>query len=401
LGASESSRSTIDLDGVMTQDSLESRRVKVVTLKVRYSSATVDEFIDKHALDVSQSGIYIMTANPFPPGTLIKFEILLANGRPVITGAGRVAWKRDGAQASGVRPAGMGVKFIEIDELSTALIDKLVAARPDAGLVYEEEEETSSSAAGEAPSETRSPLFPKSDAEAKAPPTDEPTLMKHVSELLEEALHETGGSMEELANPLFSGIAHKQDALAATPSPTKSAVEELRVPPPLPPLPRVKAWPVTASPPSVPVALARPALDRRKKWRWGVLLASGAVATLALTLVVHGLLRRNTPTTPSVETVKTGTTSVAAALSVAPEIASSSAAPAPSTPVESTPVASAAPIASASVPESVSPGPTTGVTTGSTGSRKPRPTAKGAAVSPSTPKPPWKTGLKYVDDNPY
>ena len=64
----------------MNQDTRKDRRVKIVSLNVRYKSATVDEFIENHAHDVSRGGIYIKTANPFPPGTLLKFEIRLASG---------------------------------------------------------------------------------------------------------------------------------------------------------------------------------------------------------------------------------------------------------------------------------------------------------------------------------
>lgn len=85
----------------MTQDTRKDRRVKIVSLNVRYKSATVDEFIENHALDVSRGGIYVKTGSPFPPGTLLKFEIRLASDQAVITGVGRVVWKRDGNQGTG------------------------------------------------------------------------------------------------------------------------------------------------------------------------------------------------------------------------------------------------------------------------------------------------------------
>ena len=92
----------------MTQDTRKDRRVKIVSLNVRYKSATVDEFIENHAHDVSRGGIYIKTASPFPPGTLLKFEIRLASDQAVITGVGRVVWKRETTQGTGERPAGHG-----------------------------------------------------------------------------------------------------------------------------------------------------------------------------------------------------------------------------------------------------------------------------------------------------
>src|SRR5258708_5115075 len=125
----------------MTQDTRKDRRVKIVSLNVRYKSATVDEFIENHAHDVSRGGIYIKTANPFPSGTLLKFEIRLASDQAVIAGVGRVVWKRDAGASSGERPAGMGVKFIKIDEPSKVVIDKLMNTRSDAGIAFESTDE--------------------------------------------------------------------------------------------------------------------------------------------------------------------------------------------------------------------------------------------------------------------
>src|SRR5271170_4008891 len=131
----------------MTQDTRKDRRVKIVSLNVRYKSATVDEFIENHAHDVSRGGIYIKTGSPFPPGTLLKFEIRLASDQAVITGVGRVVWKRDTVQGTNERPSGMGVKFIKIDDPSKTVIDRLVNSRADAGQAYESESESPTAAA--------------------------------------------------------------------------------------------------------------------------------------------------------------------------------------------------------------------------------------------------------------
>src|SRR3954453_13863273 len=117
----------------MTQDTRKDRRGKIVSLNVRYKSATADGFIENPAHDVSRGGIYIKTGSPVPSGTLLKFEIRLASDQAVITGVGRVVWKRGPGQGSGDRPAGMGVKFIKIDDPSKMFIDRLVTTRSDAG----------------------------------------------------------------------------------------------------------------------------------------------------------------------------------------------------------------------------------------------------------------------------
>ncbi len=76
----------------MSEDTRKDKRAKIVSLNVRYKSATVDEFIENHSHDVSKGGIFIKTPTPFPPGTLIKFEIRIANDKAVIMGVGRVVW---------------------------------------------------------------------------------------------------------------------------------------------------------------------------------------------------------------------------------------------------------------------------------------------------------------------
>jgi len=254
----------------MTQETRRDRRVRIVSLNVRYKSATVDEFIENHAYDVSRGGIYIKTSTPFQPGTLLKFEIRLASDQPVIAGVGRVVWKRDAKQSMSDLPAGMGVKFIKIDEPSRMVIDRLANSRADAGKAFEAEAEgtgasepppsvsmraadsegarrtstkqgmgvasaSKATMAGLGAVSTPSPpgvrhgegtpsppglptasppprpdrtsvrMFPSADTIEDAPPKQEQTVMRQAAELLEEALREAGGSMDEIGtNPLFS-----------------------------------------------------------------------------------------------------------------------------------------------------------------------------------------------------
>ncbi len=126
----------------MSQDTRKEKRAKVVSLNVRYKSATIDEFIEHHSHDVSRGGLFVKTPTPFAPGTLLKFEIRLAGDKTVISGVGRVVWKRDLSQSTGAEsPCGMGVKFIKIDDASKALIDRLVTTKSDAGGAYLSEPE--------------------------------------------------------------------------------------------------------------------------------------------------------------------------------------------------------------------------------------------------------------------
>jgi uncharacterized protein (TIGR02266 family) len=252
----------------MTQDTRKDPRAKIVSLNVRYKSATVDEFIENHSHDVSKGGIFIKTSTPFPQGTLLKFEIRLSGDQAVIAGVGRVVWKREASTSGTESPAGMGVKFIKIDENSRAVIDRLVGAKENAGIAFTSELEkkggenapagaaalnstlmgTGAPASGtSAPSraggsKTKSTImgmgavkdstpapgaatpaagagfFPPTNSQADMPPPEERTMMKQAAELLEEALKGAGGSMDEIGtNPLFAGPAAAA-AKAASPA---------------------------------------------------------------------------------------------------------------------------------------------------------------------------------------
>ena len=98
------------------------------SLKVKYKSATVDEFIEHFGSDVSRGGIFIKTKKPLDTGALLKFEFQLHDGSPVIHGVGRVAWKRGEQSARPDMPAGMGIKFVKLDDSVRVLVDRIAAA---------------------------------------------------------------------------------------------------------------------------------------------------------------------------------------------------------------------------------------------------------------------------------
>jgi uncharacterized protein (TIGR02266 family) len=97
------------------------------SLKVKYKSATVDDFIEQFGADVSRGGIFIKTKKPLDTGALLKFEFQLQGGSAVIHGVGRVAWRRAEERARPDLPAGMGIKFIKLDDQSRAVIERIEA----------------------------------------------------------------------------------------------------------------------------------------------------------------------------------------------------------------------------------------------------------------------------------
>ncbi len=290
----------------MAQDTRKDPRAKVLTMTVRYKSATLDEFIEHHSHDVSRGGMFIKTPSPFPPGTLLKFEVKIASDEKVMQGVGRVVWKREPSDSNEARPPGMGVKFIKIDDTSRGVIDQLVtksgggetafdqgggggasvppaaaahapapvskppsvggvktpsikpaiaspgipaapkapvaagspaALKPvataptatsprkvtmiglgamNAAAVEKAVAEATAKKEAEKPAEN---FFPKTDSEADQPPPEDRTVMKQAAELLQDALREAGGSMEEIGTPA-----------KAEPKPAETKLEEEKTP---------------------------------------------------------------------------------------------------------------------------------------------------------------------------
>jgi len=514
----------------MTQDTRKDRRVKIVSLNVRYKSATVDEFIENHAHDVSRGGIYIKTANPFPPGTLLKFEIRLASDQAVIAGVGRVVWKRDPTQSNGERPAGMGVKFIKIDEPSKSVIDKLVNTRDDAGRAYESEPETSeqptpiaalpvpaqaaaaakpastssgavggvplnrkatmigmgttsqaSAGDGGGPSHKLTPaggllapgahaappratggaMFPETKGGEAEQPKAEQTVMKQAAELLEEALREAGGSMEEIGtNPLFTGsegakagAAAKDEKKASTPADEPKEEKKASTPAasrgadgdeaararamvaemsPAPvrrsvsePPPRTSRESPEAKRPT-PGAVA-PAAKKGGGGTFILLFVVVAAAAIGLVMFRDQIFGGGTPATtttaaqlppppPPATTsapVATDTASApTAAASAAPSAsaaasASASAAPSATAPAVARPTATAVarPTATAAqtaaATATAAPTQTATATAAPTAATTAAPTSTGTAAATAAPKPRPKPTAKPGDDNPY
>jgi uncharacterized protein (TIGR02266 family) len=97
-----------------------------VTLKVKFKSETLDQFIERYAVDVSQGGIFIRTKSPQPVGTQMKFEFQLRDGAPLIGGEGTVVWIRELDPARLAVAPGMGVRFDRLAEGSPAVLERIL-----------------------------------------------------------------------------------------------------------------------------------------------------------------------------------------------------------------------------------------------------------------------------------
>jgi molecular chaperone DnaK len=106
-----------------------------VGLLLRLSYGSVDEFVEKFASNLSRGGVFIRTREPRPIGTVLAFELRLHGGEPVVKGKGVVRWiqPEDPAARPPTAP-GMGVQFLELDERSRALVERIAALKERQGL---------------------------------------------------------------------------------------------------------------------------------------------------------------------------------------------------------------------------------------------------------------------------
>jgi len=162
-----------------------------VSLKVRFKSATVDEFIEQYCRDVSRGGIFIKSSQPMAIGTLLKFQLQLKDESSLIKGVGRVVWTRSEDDASSEAPAGMGIKFIKMDGDSRTVVDRIVGAQGGEPGSYDQGEPQGGNSDAPPANGAGGGFFPDLPAPVLPPPEDR-TAVRHAAQFLASALSEGG-----------------------------------------------------------------------------------------------------------------------------------------------------------------------------------------------------------------
>lgn len=96
-----------------------------VKARVKVHFANLGESVNAHAANLSLTGMFIRTQQQCPAGTLPNFELELSDDLALVKGVGEVVWSRL-EDESEKRPAGMGVRFLQIDQDSQAAITNAV-----------------------------------------------------------------------------------------------------------------------------------------------------------------------------------------------------------------------------------------------------------------------------------
>ncbi|HZS35845.1 MAG TPA: TIGR02266 family protein, partial [Polyangia bacterium] len=104
-----------------------------ITLKIKFKSGSLDQFIERYSVDVSRGGIFIRTKEPLAVGTQLKFEFQLQDASSLIAGEGTVVWIREhDPTRTGVAP-GMGVRFDRLQPASQQVLDRILTEKSKRG----------------------------------------------------------------------------------------------------------------------------------------------------------------------------------------------------------------------------------------------------------------------------
>jgi uncharacterized protein (TIGR02266 family) len=103
---------------------LAARPEDVVRVRLRYPD--LETFVEKYAPNVTRGGIFLASREPRPVGEVLRFEVLLRQGGPVLSGEGRVTWVKEFNPAEPHRPYGMGVQFLYVDPAARPVLDALL-----------------------------------------------------------------------------------------------------------------------------------------------------------------------------------------------------------------------------------------------------------------------------------
>jgi uncharacterized protein (TIGR02266 family) len=94
-------------------------------VKIRYES--ILDFHEMQSVNISRSGMFLSCTDPRPVGTVIDFELALADGLSLLKGKGEVV------RVASAPAAGMGVRFRELDQEARRFLERIVMVNEQEG----------------------------------------------------------------------------------------------------------------------------------------------------------------------------------------------------------------------------------------------------------------------------
>ena len=92
---------------------------------VQIEHADLHEFLEEYSANISPGGMFIASQRPLAEGAVFDFRFSVSGDVTVISGRAEVVWTRHEQTPTG-SPPGMGVKFLDLDDVSRAIILRVV-----------------------------------------------------------------------------------------------------------------------------------------------------------------------------------------------------------------------------------------------------------------------------------
>ena len=110
----------------MSEERRGGRRTPIAGVKVTYESSNGEQ-IEADVVDLASGGLFIRTDAPLSVGKRIAVDMNVVGEPAPWSALGRVVWVR--APGEPGKPAGMGVKLIDMDDATLQAIERLVETR--------------------------------------------------------------------------------------------------------------------------------------------------------------------------------------------------------------------------------------------------------------------------------
>jgi len=98
-------------------------------LRIKFRSATLEQFIERYAADVSRGGVFIRTREPLAVGTQLRLELQLQDGSPLLGGEGTVIWIRENDPSRANAAPGMAVRFDKLSPETEPTLERILAEK--------------------------------------------------------------------------------------------------------------------------------------------------------------------------------------------------------------------------------------------------------------------------------
>jgi uncharacterized protein (TIGR02266 family) len=102
-----------------------------IDLQLRFDCLSPQNFIERHGGDLSRGGIFVRSRERLAVGRMVKLDLQLGDGSPLIVGDGTVFWTRDPDAARGEQEFGMGVRFGRLTPQSQKMLAYLLAEKAE------------------------------------------------------------------------------------------------------------------------------------------------------------------------------------------------------------------------------------------------------------------------------